>query len=81
MESWVLAGQLHGPVWIAFQLVLDPAGDASLTGATLGKGVIVDQPINSSGGVFLPVNSVKSNTLERLEADAFKKGFLNLNEM
>jgi len=72
--TWVLTGQLrYSHAWVAYDFALDEAGHLTWNGWRVGQGVIVQQPLNSGDGVFLPVNRRGSTRFVRLEPDDFKQ--------
>jgi Trypsin len=80
--SWVLVGQVGtGPLWMAFQFELDAAGALTWTGWTLGQGRLIDTPINSSDGLFLPLGKAGQTEFARLEPDAFDHDGKALDQM
>ncbi len=73
--TWVLTAELgrgSAHAWIAYDFALDQDGNLTWDGWQTGQGAIVQQPLNSSNGVFLPVNHDGGTRFVRLEPGDFE---------
>jgi len=70
--TWVLAAQLrYSHAWVAYDFALDRDGHLTWNGWRVGQGSIIQQPLNSGNGVFLPVNRHSRTRFVRLEPGDF----------
>lgn len=70
--TFTLVGQQPGEnAWKAFSFRVTDDNQVVWVGREVGHGTILDQPVNTAEGLFLPVRRLGKHTMHRLDLRAF----------